>query len=179
MNGLKVKTIIILQVIMTVMAFQCMAKEKVSFRHKTVNPSAFKLDCYKIQGPQDAFASYTCFDEAGDSEKFDPGIEWEEVTVEPLCYRHSIRDNIRACIRIQGKQNKTEYYGCIDAKGCLIPFTPDQNIWEKLEADNPECTPHIIEMDVPRGTIHLKNDEPDGSNCDKQGKGHKNRNKSD
>lgn len=170
MGGSKIKMIIIMQTIIAAMALPCLAGEKVSFLQKTAKPPIFKIDCHKIQGKNDAFPTYTCFDKEGYAEKFDPGKEWEEVTVEAICYRHSVRENIRVCLKIQGKQDKTEHYGCVDAKGDLIPFAPDQNIWEKLAADNPDCKPHIIKMDIPRGTISLENDESDRSDSGEQGK---------
>ena len=62
-------------------------------------------------------------------------------------------------MKFLGKQDKIKHVGCVDTKGNLNIFSPDPNKWEELDADNPDCKPHIIEMDdVPKGTINLKDD---------------------
>ena len=158
MGSSKIKAIILLQLFFIAISLPCMAWEKVSFRHKTAKPPKFKIECLKKQGKHDAFPTYTCYDKEGNTEAFDPGNEWEEVTVEKVCFRHKVRDHIRGCIKIQGIQDKIEHCICVDAEGNLNMFTPDPSKWEELDANHPDCKPHIIEMDVPRGTIDIKKD---------------------
>ena len=158
MHSSKIKKVITLQMIFFLATLPCMAWEKVSFRHKTADPPKLNIECRKIQGKNDKYPIYKCYDKEGNSEAFDPNNEWEEVTIENVCFRHKDRDNIRACTKFQGIQDKIEHVGCTDAKGNLQIFSPDPKKWEELEADNPDCKPHIIEMDVPRGTIELKDD---------------------
>ena len=135
-----------------------MAWEKVSFRHKTAEPPTFKVECRKIQGKHDAHPTYKCYDNEGNSEDFDPGNEWEEVTIENICFRHKVRDNIRGCMKFKCIQDIFYHFVCVDAKGNLNIFFPDPKKWEELDAENPDCKPHIIEMDVPKGTIDLIDD---------------------
>jgi hypothetical protein len=160
MGSSNIKAVIILQLIFLVTTLPCLAWEKVSFRHKTAKPPTFKLECRKIQGKHDAHPTYKCYDKEGNSEAFDPKNEWEEVTIEIVCFRHMDRDNIRGCMKFLGKQDYIEHVGCADAKGNLNIFLPDPKKWEELEADNLDCKPRIIEMyDVPRGgTIDLIDD---------------------
>lgn len=163
MGGVKIMMIVIMQIIITALALPCVAGEKVSFRHQFAKPSIFKLDCLKIEGKYDTSPTYICSDEKGSTKKFDPGKEWEEVTIESFCARHKVRANIRGCLKIQGKQRKTTHYGCVDAKGDIIPFAPDNIKWEMLEASHMDCQPHVREIDVPRGTTQMKINSSDGS----------------
>ena len=161
MGSSRIKIIIFLQTLLYTSAIFCMAGETVSFRHKTAKPVRFKLDCREKQGKHDAFTTYTCYDKEGNAEPFYPGNEWVEVTVEKVCLRHKLRDNIRECIKIHGKHDKIEHYGCVDAKGKLNIFALDPNNWEKLNAEDPDCKPHLIEMDIPRGAFDLNGEKPD------------------
>jgi hypothetical protein len=170
MGRSKIKAVFLLHIFFFASALPGMTREKISFRHKTAKPLKLKVECRKFQGQQDANPIYKCYDTEGNSENFDPGIEWEEVTIENICFRHKIRDNIRGCIKIQGKQDGIEHVGCIDAKRNLNIFSPDPGKWEELLAENPDCKPHIIEMDIPRGTIDLQNDESDWSVSGEPGK---------
>jgi hypothetical protein len=170
MGSSKIKAVILLHIFFFVTALPGLAWEKVSFRHKTAKPFKFKVECRKLKGKLDANPTFKCYDTEGNSENFDPGGDWEEVTIENICFQHKVRDNIRGCIKIQGKQDGIEHVGCMDAKGNLNLFSPDPNKWEVLLADNPDCRRHIIEMDIPRGTIDLQNDESDRSVSGEPGK---------
>lgn len=170
MGSSKIKAIIILQIILFATASPCMAWEEVSFRHKTAGPPKFKIGCRKKQGKHDAFPTYTCYDKKGNAVAFDPGDDWEQVTLEKICLKHKVRDNIRGCIKIKGKQDKIDYVGCVDAKGDLNIFALDRSKWEVLDAANPDCKPHIIEIDIPRGTIDMKKDDTGKGDSDEPGK---------
>ena len=157
MGNSKIMMIMILQTFIALMTLPCMAEE-VSFRSKTAIPPKFKLKCEKILGKHDVFPTYKCPNKKGDDEDFDPGNDWEEVALKSVCYHHRTKPIFRVGLYIQSKQDKTEYNVCIKNNGDLILFVAEQDKWEMLDADHPDCKPHIIKMDVPRGTTYLKED---------------------
>jgi hypothetical protein len=170
MGSSNIKLVFLIQIVFLATALPCMAWEKVSFRHKTAKPTKYKLECRKIQRKHDAHPTYKCYNKEGDSEDFDPGNEWEEVTIENVCFRHKVRDHIRGCIKIRGKQDNIEHVGCVDAKGNLNVFSPDPKKWVELLAEDPDCKSHIVKIDVPRGTIDLQNVESNRSMTGEPGK---------
>lgn len=171
MEQLKIRMAFFLSMIISTTTLPCMAMEEVSFRHKTAKPPKLKIDCRKKMGKHDAFPTYTCFDKEGNAVAFDPGNDWEEVMMERLCLQHKVIRNIRPCIKIVGKQDRIKNVGCVDVKGNLYIISPDQSEWIEIDAENPDCKPHIIEMDdIPRGTIEMRKKEIDRSKNGKSGK---------
>lgn len=164
MRNYKIKTVTLLQLISFMAVSQCMAWEKVSFIKKTATPFKLKIDCRKKQGKNNAISNYNCFDKNENLVAFEPGADWKEVTLQKICLQHKLKDHIRGCIKIQEKQDRTEHIGCADTDGTLNFFDPNPDKWIQIDAKNPDCMPHVIQMDVPRGSINMNINKIDWDN---------------
>ena len=95
---------------------------------------------------------------------FDPGDDWKEVTHQKICLKDKLRDNIEVCVKIKEKQEKTEHIGCLKKDGTLDFSYRDPQKWMQIDADNPDCKPHFIKWDPPRGSIDMKTNKIEWDN---------------